>query len=501
MLDRSETAPARRRARTALPLVVLLAALTACESGADRPSAAESAPAAASGGVAAPASAEHARWTVYLTFGRPLRAPALQAYLNGFGLALAQELGVAGQVRKVEVLDSPRAEVLSLADGTVFVTRGLLALIEDEDELAAVLAHEIAHLSLDHRRSRELALAQSATSIGLRPSARPGIWVCDADCRPRMKPTLSGLYATWSGQELEADGWVRERLGATGRSPGAGLDVLERVQAYRGLAEAQGTVSQPGAAYGVHPGEAERIAARAPNAAARPSASGGGRDLGYLQAIEGLAYGGSGDAPYLGGRTYVNPKSGFGFHWPAGYRVQVDGNRSFAQGPGDVRLAFRGPMRLLSDPEEAVRTEWLEQENVVQVIQETQGGYPMLRGTVQQHGTDRLFRFVLAVRPGDLWGRGFAFYGHVPGAAPESLDPVLDEVMGSLRLFEPGGHSRALRIALVEVRPGDSQASLAARTALRDGRELERFRILNGLAPGEEPTPGQVVKMVAADAP
>jgi predicted Zn-dependent protease len=54
-----------------------------------------------------------------------------------------------------------------------------------------------------------------------------------------------------------------------------------------------------------------------------------------------------------------------------------------------------------------------------------------------------------------------------------------------------------MRIRIVQVRAGDTQESMARRMATQDGLDLDRFRIYNGLKPGEALTPGQRVKIVA----
>jgi predicted Zn-dependent protease len=45
------------------------------------------------------------------------------------------------------VLDSPLVNAFALPGGYVYVTRGLLALANDESELAGVIAHEIGHVA------------------------------------------------------------------------------------------------------------------------------------------------------------------------------------------------------------------------------------------------------------------------------------------------------------------------------------------------------------------
>ena len=55
---------------------------------------------------------------------------------------------------QVTILDTSEVNAFALPGGYIYVTRGILALASDTSELAAVLAHEIAHVTLRHARAR-----------------------------------------------------------------------------------------------------------------------------------------------------------------------------------------------------------------------------------------------------------------------------------------------------------------------------------------------------------
>ena len=81
--------------------------------------------------------------------------PALQAYVDGVGQKLIARSKLSGNYRFV-VLDTPIANAHAVS-GYVFVTRGLLALLDDEAELAAALGHEVGHLVERHGAQRARA--------------------------------------------------------------------------------------------------------------------------------------------------------------------------------------------------------------------------------------------------------------------------------------------------------------------------------------------------------
>lgn len=82
----------------------------------------------------------------------PLNNPALSQYVNTLGQAVALSSGrpetYAGY--HFQVLDSDEVNALAAPGGMIFLTKGLIKLCADEDALAAILAHEIGHVSARH---------------------------------------------------------------------------------------------------------------------------------------------------------------------------------------------------------------------------------------------------------------------------------------------------------------------------------------------------------------
>jgi predicted Zn-dependent protease len=94
----------------------------------------------------------------------------LAAYVRGVGGRLVAAAGAGGRWRFV-VLDAPEANAFALPDRRVLVTRGMLALAGDEAEVAAVLAHEIAHVLAGHAgaggRAHRAGAEPEADRLGL----------------------------------------------------------------------------------------------------------------------------------------------------------------------------------------------------------------------------------------------------------------------------------------------------------------------------------------------
>ncbi len=76
--------------------------------------------------------------------------PALSQYVNRVGMWVAQQSERPGLSWQFGVIDSDSVNAFAVPGGYVFVTRGMLGLLESESELAGVLGHEISHVVRKH---------------------------------------------------------------------------------------------------------------------------------------------------------------------------------------------------------------------------------------------------------------------------------------------------------------------------------------------------------------
>jgi predicted Zn-dependent protease len=97
--------------------------------------------------------------------------PALNQYVSLVGAAVAEQSARVGEVDfYFGVLDTDDVNAFAAPGGWIFVTRGALALMRSEAELAGVLAHEIAHVDQKHvlediRRSDVMATATDEAAL------------------------------------------------------------------------------------------------------------------------------------------------------------------------------------------------------------------------------------------------------------------------------------------------------------------------------------------------
>jgi len=161
----------------------------------------------------------------------------------------------------VTILDSNEFNAFATPGGHIFVTKKLVESTTSEDMLAAVIAHELAHITLKHGTSiitdtkfenEMIAMADmmAASAAKLSPSANKNLSFRDTVSKTIDTMMKNGYSQT---QEFEADTEAIELLSNAGYDPAALIDLLNVLQ------KAQGSQTQRVGFYSTHPSPAERI--------------------------------------------------------------------------------------------------------------------------------------------------------------------------------------------------------------------------------------------------
>ncbi len=102
--------------------------------------------------------------------------PALTAYVSELGERLARHSPRRNVTYRFYVADMPEPNAFALPGGYIYVSRGLLALANSEDELANVIGHEIGHVAARHAAQRETQAigAGVLTALGSRAAGAAG---------------------------------------------------------------------------------------------------------------------------------------------------------------------------------------------------------------------------------------------------------------------------------------------------------------------------------------
>lgn len=117
---------------------------------------------------AALAQSAQQAWAQTLAAGKVSRDRSANARVQRVGSRLVQAAGLADRPWQYVVFEDPQANAFVIPGGKIGVNTGLLALVENDDQLAAVLGHELAHSVANHAAERysQAAAAQLALGVG-----------------------------------------------------------------------------------------------------------------------------------------------------------------------------------------------------------------------------------------------------------------------------------------------------------------------------------------------
>jgi beta-barrel assembly-enhancing protease len=190
---------------------------------------------------------------------KPLADPDIQRYVNRVGLWVALQGKRPGLPWRFAVLDNGNVNAFAAPGGYVFITRGLLDQLQTEAELAAVLAHEIAHIEKKHhlkalQKEAGLKLAGRGATLLLNRDGTAG--KLDPERLGQVAGIAKGLYARGldKSDEYEAD-----RVGAI-LAARAGYDVFGLAQVLQTLDRLNASASEVALLFKTHPRPAERLA-------------------------------------------------------------------------------------------------------------------------------------------------------------------------------------------------------------------------------------------------
>lgn len=187
-------------------------------------------------------------------FGLPVGDEALQQYVNRVGNAVAANSRRATIPYRFAVLDSPVQNAFAAPGGIIFISRAFLGILENEAELAAVLAHEVGHVAAKHaisstRRAQFLQGAAKITAATMKKDEGKQLESMVGDLQ-----TLLFDKGLDKDMEFEADSAAMETAYRTGYDPRGMISVLKKLQQI----ESSSTIK--GSWFSTHPPLAERIA-------------------------------------------------------------------------------------------------------------------------------------------------------------------------------------------------------------------------------------------------
>jgi predicted Zn-dependent protease len=174
-------------------------------------------------------------------------ADAAQQYVNVLGQAMADISGAAYKWH-FGVIKSDAINAFAMPGGYILLSSGLLKSLESEDELAFVLAHEVAHVVRRHHY-------QVVQRQRLADQAAKGLQAVTTSDTAKLAQASGQIYARGldKSAEFESDRMGVEYLTRAGYDPSAAINVLEKLQRFNG------TDLRAELLFATHPSPAERL--------------------------------------------------------------------------------------------------------------------------------------------------------------------------------------------------------------------------------------------------
>lgn len=458
-------------------------------------------------GSAAIGAQDHPK--ILAQFGGEIEDDNLIRYVQTVGSQMIALTAQADEIWTITVLDSPVVNAFALPGGYVYVTRGLLAIANNEAELAGVLGHEIAHMVLGHSENR----AKWKNNVGLGViigTVLGGLFGGGegaADAIELGAKLAEGYMARHSKkEEFAADRLGVQLLVKAGYNPYAQADFLDQLAANEALEnQVSGQQYNPNRVdfFASHPATGKRTR----KAIAEAAQSGADLDTGllnepaYLRHINGMVYGDTAREGFVRGLTFSHPEMRFTFTVPTGFILENATSQVSAENHRGARFVLDGDAPWDGDLTDYISDHWVpaiqeivEVSNFGRLKKLTINGLQAASATadIQTHQGPRQAQLT-AIRFGEMTIR------------ITTLSLLQDD--GSRRMLQKATRSfRELSEAeiadlspyflrVTTVVPGDTISQLAATMPLTEFQAAQ-FRALNGYRSDEAMVPGDLIKIV-----
>jgi predicted Zn-dependent protease len=425
--------------------------------------------------------------------------PELQRYVSNIGLRLAKASERPNLPWQFVVVDEPAVNAFALPGGFIYVTRGIMAFLHDEEQLAGVLGHEIGHVTARH--SAQQYTQATTAGVGL---TLLSIFVPEARPFQGIAENALGLLFLKHGRddELQADRLGAQYTAQTGWDP-AGVAGMLRTLAR--LDEASGSRRGVPNFLSTHPAPADRVERITQYVQQNPlqvgtsgRASRGADEATYERIVDGIIFGDSPRQGIVRNNQFLHPELRLGLTFPQGWEVRNSAQQVLAKAPDAEHYLL---LQLIPNPQGSI-------QQVAQGSMVNAGFRPLDGERTQINGLDAF----VGTYQGTMQGLGNTgtLAAHVvlnnrvyllAGLAPANqFSAAQQQFVGSIKSFrqlsaQEASRIRPNRVDLYTVRGGETWASIAERSG--GLIKPDTLAIMNGYEPNQPPRAGDQIKIVA----
>ena len=430
-------------------------------------------------------------------FGGAYEAPEA-AYLRRIGEKVAVGADLGGQCT-FTLVNSDVVNAFAVPGCYIYVTRGLMAIVNSEGELAAVLGHELGHIVGAHsRRQQRRSLWRSLGVLAVD-------MITGSERLTRLAAGAAEFFTLRYSrrQEYEADDLGVRYLAAAGYDPHAAADMLgalarneDYVARTRGRDEARG-MPEWARTHPLAGNRVERAQAAAEATGHAPDALPENEEA-FLAEVDGLLYGDDPQQGFVIGRRFAHPVMRIGFEAPPGFTLANSPQAVRIEGPDGLRGEF-GAGTMPKGGLEAYASALLGQllRDVGADIGPAEGtninGVPATIVSALVRTEQGTAEFTVAAYSGD--GNEAWHFIVATQASPTGRDAAASLIRSFRRLGQAEAASlRPRTVRTIQVRSGGTAATIARHMA--SAHPLDHFLMLNGRSPEAPLRPGERVKIV-----
>jgi len=421
----------------------------------------------------------------------------LLEYVNSVGQKMAANSDWPEIDYHFFIVDSPGINAFALPGGYIYINRGLMSYMTSEAQLAAVLAHEIAHVTRHHavRRRNQQRLGTAAAFVA-------SVITWNSNVGEAIKLENAALVSGYGREmELEADEYGALYMYRSGYDPNAVIEMLsilkdhERLTALKGRDAGRSTATYHGV-FSTHPGSDTRLQEVVAQAGQLPPGEAfQGREI-YREKTKNMVYGENiTQISPPGHQRYASKGLGVTFEYPSGWQRSTEGQSIILKSPDDIQLeiSVAKPQPDVTEPELLLKQRFQ--------VEELKGAEVVFKGKERANEaskalilTDNGDKRVAVIKSGS-----YEYYFNTLQPVPlnETQDQTIARIIESFRRAEARDFppEKVYRIYYHRLQPGETFADLAANNILGRYTE-EELRLLNGYYPSGEPQPGTWIKLV-----
>jgi predicted Zn-dependent protease len=417
--------------------------------------------------------------------------PALSAYVDSIGRALATVSHLPSAQWHFTVLDDPTVNAFALPGGYVYVTRGILAHLNSEAQLAGVLGHEIGHVTARHGARQ--ATQQQLAGLGLGVAGMLSSTVRQYGAAAQQ---ALGLLLLKYGRDDENQS---DQLGVD-YSTAAGWDPREIPATYETLGRVgEKAGSSLPAFLSTHPDPGDRQV-RTTNLARAAAAGKTGlqvRERAYLRRIEGLVFGPDPRNGYFEGARFIHPGMDLELRFPEGWTMQNGASAVVAVAP-EQRAGMQMSLANTGGRTPEAYVAELQRAGTIAAAQGSAaaiGGMPAWSGVITASRDGQPVRRILAFVQRDT-GRTLQVLGSSPAAGDADEAAILASARSIRRIADAALRTPPIpRLAIVNVAKAGTFES-AVKAAGEQAIALDETVILNNRDPDQPVNAGEAIKIV-----